>query len=108
VVDDDKRVQQAFPALLRANGRDVHAFNSGRAFSGHTASRRRCTVHLNGVRINSLHRKAEGSLLTLSFPTVKQALGEAATATGEPNIRLNLVRGTSVGFVAIKRLSSGQ
>jgi len=32
VVDDDRRVQEALSALLRANGRDVHAFNSGREF----------------------------------------------------------------------------
>ena len=32
VVDDDRRVQQALAALLRANGRDVQAFNSGREF----------------------------------------------------------------------------
>jgi FixJ family two-component response regulator len=32
VVDDDKRVREALSALLRANGRDVHAFDSGREF----------------------------------------------------------------------------
>jgi FixJ family two-component response regulator len=32
LVDDDRRVQEALSALLRANGRDVHAFSSGRAF----------------------------------------------------------------------------
>jgi FixJ family two-component response regulator len=32
VVDDDRRVREALSALLRANGRDVHAFNSGRKF----------------------------------------------------------------------------
>ena len=32
VVDDDGRVREALSALLRANGRDVHAFNSGREF----------------------------------------------------------------------------
>jgi FixJ family two-component response regulator len=32
LVDDDRRVQEALSALLRANGRDVHAFNSGREF----------------------------------------------------------------------------
>ena len=32
VVDDDRRVQQALAALLRANGRDVQTFNSGREF----------------------------------------------------------------------------
>ena len=32
VVDDDRRVQQALAALLRANGRDVQTFHSGRAF----------------------------------------------------------------------------
>jgi FixJ family two-component response regulator len=32
VVDDDIRVREALSALLRANGRDVHAFNSGREF----------------------------------------------------------------------------
>jgi FixJ family two-component response regulator len=32
VVDDDRRVREALCALLRANGRDVHAFNSGREF----------------------------------------------------------------------------
>ncbi|CAB3801000.1 response regulator transcription factor [Pararobbsia alpina] len=32
VVDDDRRVRDALSALLRANGRDVHAFNSGKEF----------------------------------------------------------------------------
>jgi FixJ family two-component response regulator len=32
VVDDDRRVREALSALLRANGRVVHAFNSGREF----------------------------------------------------------------------------
>jgi len=32
VVDDDRRVREALAALLRANGRDVHAFDSGREF----------------------------------------------------------------------------
>jgi FixJ family two-component response regulator len=32
VVDDDWRVREALSALLRANGRVVHAFNSGREF----------------------------------------------------------------------------
>jgi FixJ family two-component response regulator len=32
VVDDDTRVREALSALLRANARDVHAFNSGREF----------------------------------------------------------------------------
>jgi FixJ family two-component response regulator len=32
VVDDDRRVREALSALLRANGRDVHAFNSGGEF----------------------------------------------------------------------------
>src|SRR3984885_9276558 len=32
VVDDDKRVREALVALLRANGRSVHAFDSGREF----------------------------------------------------------------------------
>jgi FixJ family two-component response regulator len=32
VVDDDRRVREAISALLRANGRDVRAFNSGREF----------------------------------------------------------------------------
>jgi FixJ family two-component response regulator len=32
VVDDDRRVREALAALLRASGRDVHAFNSGREF----------------------------------------------------------------------------
>jgi FixJ family two-component response regulator len=32
VVDDDRRVREALSALLRANGRDVHAFNSGSEF----------------------------------------------------------------------------
>lgn len=32
LVDDDSRVREALSALLRANGRDVHAFNSGREF----------------------------------------------------------------------------
>jgi FixJ family two-component response regulator len=32
VVDDDRRVREALSALLRANGRDVHAFDSGREF----------------------------------------------------------------------------
>jgi FixJ family two-component response regulator len=32
VVDDDRRVREALSALLRANGRDVHAFSSGREF----------------------------------------------------------------------------
>jgi FixJ family two-component response regulator len=32
VVDDDRRVQEALSTLLRANGRDVHAFNSGGEF----------------------------------------------------------------------------
>ena len=32
VVDDDRRVQEALSALLRANGRDVRAFNSGAEF----------------------------------------------------------------------------
>jgi FixJ family two-component response regulator len=32
VVDDDARVREALAALLRANGRDVHAFDSGREF----------------------------------------------------------------------------
>jgi len=32
VVDDDRRVQEALSALLRANGRDVLAFNSGAEF----------------------------------------------------------------------------
>src|SRR5579864_7975314 len=34
VVDDDRRVREALSALLRANGRDVHAFDSGREFLG--------------------------------------------------------------------------
>jgi FixJ family two-component response regulator len=34
VVDDDTRVRDALSALLRANGRNVHAFNSGREFLG--------------------------------------------------------------------------
>jgi FixJ family two-component response regulator len=34
LVDDDRRVREALSALLRANGRDVHAFNSGREFLG--------------------------------------------------------------------------
>jgi FixJ family two-component response regulator len=34
VVDDDTRVREALSALLRANGRDIHAFNSGREFLG--------------------------------------------------------------------------
>ena len=32
VVDDDRRVREALSALLRANGRDVRAFNSGSEF----------------------------------------------------------------------------
>ena len=32
VVDDDRRVREALAALLRANGRDVRTFNSGREF----------------------------------------------------------------------------
>src|ERR1700756_386860 len=32
LVDDDERVREALAALLRANGRTVHSFNSGRAF----------------------------------------------------------------------------
>jgi FixJ family two-component response regulator len=32
VVDDDSRVREALSALLRANGRDVRAFDSGREF----------------------------------------------------------------------------
>jgi len=32
LVDDDRRVREALAALLRANGRDVHAFDSGREF----------------------------------------------------------------------------
>jgi FixJ family two-component response regulator len=32
VVDDDRRVQEALSTLLRANGKDVHAFNSGGEF----------------------------------------------------------------------------
>jgi FixJ family two-component response regulator len=32
VVDDDRRVQEALSTLLRANGRDVQAFNSGGEF----------------------------------------------------------------------------
>lgn len=32
VVDDDRRVREALSALLRANGRDVRTFNSGREF----------------------------------------------------------------------------
>src|SRR6201996_2103760 len=32
VVDDDRRVREALSVLLRANGRNVHAFNSGREF----------------------------------------------------------------------------
>jgi FixJ family two-component response regulator len=32
VVDDDRRVREALSTLLRANGRVVHAFNSGREF----------------------------------------------------------------------------
>jgi len=32
LVDDDRRVREALSALLRANGRDVHAFDSGREF----------------------------------------------------------------------------
>ncbi|MFL9896599.1 response regulator [Paraburkholderia fungorum] len=32
VVDDDRRVREALSVLLRANGRDVHVFNSGREF----------------------------------------------------------------------------
>src|ERR1700758_2249847 len=32
VVDDDRRVREALTSLLRANGRDVHAFNSGMEF----------------------------------------------------------------------------
>jgi FixJ family two-component response regulator len=32
VVDDDRRVREALSALLRANGRDVRAFSSGREF----------------------------------------------------------------------------
>jgi len=32
VVDDDRRVREAISALLRANGRDVRAYNSGREF----------------------------------------------------------------------------
>jgi FixJ family two-component response regulator len=32
LVDDDRRVREAVSALLRANGRVVHAFNSGREF----------------------------------------------------------------------------
>src|ERR1700756_1544654 len=34
VVDDDGRVREALSTLLRANGRDVHAFSSGREFLG--------------------------------------------------------------------------
>src|SRR5258705_6930724 len=32
VVDDERRVREVLCALLRANGRDVHAFDSGREF----------------------------------------------------------------------------
>jgi FixJ family two-component response regulator len=32
VVDDDRRVREALSTLLRANGKDVYAFNSGREF----------------------------------------------------------------------------
>ena len=32
LVDDDVRVREALSTLLRANGRDVHVFNSGREF----------------------------------------------------------------------------
>ena len=32
VVDDDRRVREALSTLLRANGREVHTFNSGREF----------------------------------------------------------------------------
>jgi FixJ family two-component response regulator len=32
VVDDDRRVREALSTLLRANGRDVRTFNSGREF----------------------------------------------------------------------------
>ncbi len=32
LVDDDSRVREALSTLLRANGRDVHAFSSGREF----------------------------------------------------------------------------
>src|ERR1700733_2878486 len=32
VVDDDRRVREALAALLRANGRNVQAFNSGEEF----------------------------------------------------------------------------
>jgi FixJ family two-component response regulator len=32
LVDDDRRVREALSTLLRANGRDVHTFNSGREF----------------------------------------------------------------------------
>jgi FixJ family two-component response regulator len=32
VVDDDRRVREALSTLLRANGRDVHTFDSGREF----------------------------------------------------------------------------
>ena len=32
VIDDDRRVRKALSALLRANRRDVHAFDSGREF----------------------------------------------------------------------------
>jgi FixJ family two-component response regulator len=32
MVDDDRRVLEALSSLLRANGRNVHAFNSGREF----------------------------------------------------------------------------
>ncbi|MFM0376053.1 response regulator [Paraburkholderia strydomiana] len=32
VVDDDERVREALSTLLRANGKDVHAFSSGREF----------------------------------------------------------------------------
>jgi FixJ family two-component response regulator len=34
LVDDDMRVREALSALLRANGRNVHAFNSGSEFLG--------------------------------------------------------------------------
>src|ERR1700754_4581503 len=32
VVDDDRRICEALAALIRANGRNVHTFNSGREF----------------------------------------------------------------------------
>jgi FixJ family two-component response regulator len=39
LVDDDRRVREALSTLLRANGRDVHAFDSGREFL-HTPRRK--------------------------------------------------------------------